>query len=69
MFGQDGEGTGGNEIVVEIIVRGGSDGTGRRKGVERVLEGWISGTGTPCELSAMESLKQLVSAQRARKEV
>ena len=54
VFGSGGEGSGGNEIVVETIIRGGSDGTGRRKGVVRALEGWLSVTGTPCELSELE---------------
>lgn len=43
--------------MVESIIRGGSDGSGRRRGVERTLEGWLSSTGTPCELSVLESLK------------
>lgn len=59
MFGSGGEGSGGSELVVEIIIRGGSDGTGRRRGVERALEGWSSVSGTPCELNDLESLKVL----------
>lgn len=58
VFGSDGEGSGGSEIVVEIIVRS-AGGNGRRRGVERVLEAWSS-TG-PCELQDLDTLKGLWS--------
>ncbi|KZT06922.1 uncharacterized protein LAESUDRAFT_759086 [Laetiporus sulphureus 93-53] len=60
VFGPGGEGSGGREFVVEVLVRG-ADGPGRRRGVERVLEGWsgIPACGSPCELSQLESLKGL----------
>jgi elongator complex protein 5 len=45
------------EIVVEVLVRGGGEGTARRKGVERSLEGWSETRGGPSELSDLESLK------------
>jgi len=58
VFGPGGEGCGGNqEMVVEVLVRGGVNGSGRRRGAERVLEGWNSAGA--CELSALESLKSL----------
>lgn len=63
VFGPDGEGTGGDEIVFEVLVRGAGDavGTGRKsgRGVERVLEGWAKGQ--PCELKALDSLKSVFS--------
>lgn len=55
VYGANGEGCGGGEIVVEILVRG--SGGGRRRGFERVLEGWISSSATPCGLQDLESLK------------
>jgi len=55
VFGPGGEGCGGNaEMVVEVLVRGGINGPGRRRVVERTLEGWNDGA---CELTALESLK------------
>ena len=60
VFGPNGDGGGGTvkgELVVEILVRAG--GEGRRRAVERVLEGWADAKGGPCELSAMESLKSI----------
>ncbi|KZT30432.1 hypothetical protein NEOLEDRAFT_1144090 [Neolentinus lepideus HHB14362 ss-1] len=54
VFGADGPADG--EAVVEILVRGG--GGGRRRSVERALEGW---RGAPCELAQMDSLKELFS--------
>lgn len=58
VFGTDGEGSGGGEIVVELIVRN-AGGSGSKRGVERVLEGWVSSTGTACQLQELESLKAL----------
>ncbi|KAI0793457.1 hypothetical protein C8Q75DRAFT_750243 [Abortiporus biennis] len=58
------------EIVVEIIQRGAGlgsgDNSGRRRGVERVLEGWICGSsednvGKACPLVELESLKKVFS--------
>ncbi|KAF7964855.1 hypothetical protein HWV62_2115 [Athelia sp. TMB] len=60
VFGPNGDGGGGTvkgELVVEIIVRAG--GEGRRRAVERVMEGWADAKGGPCELSAMDSLKSI----------
>ncbi|EMD41821.1 hypothetical protein CERSUDRAFT_147159 [Gelatoporia subvermispora B] len=57
VYGSNGDGSGSKDMVLEILVRGG-DGSGRRRAVERVLEGWSSTTG-PCELSSLESLKAL----------
>ncbi|KAK0478440.1 hypothetical protein IW261DRAFT_1483551 [Armillaria novae-zelandiae] len=60
IFGQDGEGSGSSgEFIVEIILRGGGDLSGRRKAVERVLEGWDVTRSSPVELTSMESLKKL----------
>ncbi|KAI0724479.1 hypothetical protein C8T65DRAFT_4801 [Cerioporus squamosus] len=59
VFGQDGEGSGPQEFAVEVLVRGGADGSGRRRGVERVLEGWSPTAGGPCELRDLENLKML----------
>jgi len=66
VFGNEGEGAPGDEIVVEILIRGSSDkgigmGTGRKRAVEKVLEGWRSVSGVPCELNELESLKSLWS--------
>jgi len=47
------------ELVVEVLVRSG--GEGRRRAVERVLEGWSDSKGGPCELNEMESLKAIWS--------
>ncbi|KAI0757049.1 hypothetical protein C8Q80DRAFT_1265032 [Daedaleopsis nitida] len=59
VFGPGGEGRGPQDFVVEVLVRGGADGLGRRRGVERVLEGWHPTVGGPCELRDLESLKGL----------
>lgn len=58
VFGADGEGLGGTDIVVELIMRS-SGGSGRKRGVERMLEGWVSSSATPCDLRDLESLKTL----------
>ena len=58
VFGPGGEGSGGGgEMVVDVLVRGGGDGSGRRRAVERVLEGWSAALGGACDLTALESLK------------
>lgn len=70
MFGPGGEGGsggGGGEFVVEILVRGG--GEGRRRAVERVLEGWSSTRGGACELNTLDSLKNIFSKKKAIEEV
>ncbi|KAJ2914879.1 hypothetical protein MD484_g5547, partial [Candolleomyces efflorescens] len=58
VFGAKGEGSGDpNEIVVEILVRGG---TGRKRNVERELEAWSVSLG-PCRWSDLEALKTIAS--------
>ncbi|KIM85277.1 hypothetical protein PILCRDRAFT_96413 [Piloderma croceum F 1598] len=60
VFGPGGEGPGGGEkveFVVEVLVRGGGD--GRRRAVERVLEGWSVQKGGPCDLISLDSLKSI----------
>ncbi|TBU35190.1 hypothetical protein BD311DRAFT_745736 [Dichomitus squalens] len=72
VFGPGSEGSGSpQEFVVEVLLRGGADATGRRRGAERVLEGWSAAVYGPCELHQLESLKTLwsrkivIEAQRA----
>ncbi|KAF8203606.1 hypothetical protein BJ912DRAFT_202268 [Pholiota molesta] len=61
VFGPNGEGSGNSsEFVAELIVR---EGAGRKRGVERVLEGWSNVLGGPCELTALESIKPLAKKQ------
>lgn len=67
VYGANREGSGGGEVVVEILVRG--SGGGRRRGVERVLEGWISSTATPCGLQDLESLKTVWAKKGTVQEV
>ncbi|KAI0704857.1 hypothetical protein BC835DRAFT_1261803 [Cytidiella melzeri] len=59
VFGADGEGYGGDEIVVELIMR--SIGEGGRRGVERALEGWITqgDFAGPCDLRSLPSLSSV----------
>jgi hypothetical protein len=60
VFGPGGEGPGGGEkveFVVEILIRSGGD--GRRRAVERVLEGWSGQMGGPCDLASLDSLKSV----------
>lgn len=60
VFGSSGDGCGHpSEIVVELIVR---EGSGRKRGVERVLEGFSSSMEC-CDLTALESLKHLTKTQ------
>ncbi|KAL0072023.1 hypothetical protein AAF712_000946 [Marasmius tenuissimus] len=55
----EGRGSGNpDEFVVEVILRGATDASGRRKGVERVLEGWDTKSG-PVRLEQLTSLSQL----------
>jgi elongator complex protein 5 len=63
VFRADGEGTGHQtEFVVEVVLRDG--GNGRHRGIERVLEGWSTIQGGPCELSGLESLSHLLKRQK-----
>ncbi|KAK7058919.1 hypothetical protein VNI00_001543 [Paramarasmius palmivorus] len=48
------------EFIVEILLRGGSDGSGRRKGVERALEGWDTENDRAVELSKLTSLAKIL---------
>lgn len=60
MFGPGGEGSGHpSEIVIELIIR---EGARRKKGVERILEGWSNEKS--CELNTLESLKGLMIKQK-----
>ena len=61
------------EFVVEVLVRGGgaASGTGagvgvegRRRAVERVLEGWSDAVGGPCVLAELDGLKTLFAVRR-----
>jgi elongator complex protein 5 len=62
IFGADGEGGGHQtEFVLEVIAR---EGSGRHRGVERVLEGWSISQGGPCELTGLESLSHLLKKQK-----
>lgn len=71
VFGPDGEGGAGggpsDEIVVEILVRGrgveaATTGlpSSRRKGVERVLEGWNESRDGACSLADLDSLRSIM---------
>jgi elongator complex protein 5 len=68
VFRADGEGTGHRtEFVVEVVVREGG-GNGRHRGIERVLEGWSTIQGGPCELSGLESLSHLLKKPKVVRE-
>ena len=59
IFGADGAGCGSpTESVVEILLRR-IDGPGRKRGIERILEGWNVVTGSACDLMKLESLKTI----------
>jgi len=59
VFGNGGDGSGSTtEFVVEVLVRG-FQGSGKKRGVERTLEGWSSSEGGACKLTKLESLKTL----------
>jgi elongator complex protein 5 len=64
-MGPGGPGAGDNdELVVEVVVRGGhGGGSGRRKGVERTLEGWRADA--PLDITQLKSLRVLWSKQPA----
>lgn len=56
VYGATGEGRSeASEMVLEILVRGG-EGPGRKRGIERELEGWSLSEGA-CDLTKLESLK------------
>jgi elongator complex protein 5 len=58
IFGTNGDGSGfADELVVEVLARA-TDGSGRKRGVERVLEGWRL-SGGPCDLSKLDSIKAI----------
>lgn len=59
VFGSEGEGPGGGkgELVVEVLVRGG--GEGRRRAVERTLEGWSHAKGGAVDLASLGCLQSL----------
>ncbi|KAJ4489305.1 hypothetical protein C8J55DRAFT_296348 [Lentinula edodes] len=60
VFGQGGDGSGGqDEMVVEVLVRGRSDASGRRKAVERFLEGWDIQKNQPVSLRQISSLASI----------
>ncbi|KAF5312605.1 hypothetical protein D9619_003213 [Psilocybe cf. subviscida] len=64
VFGPTGEGSSSPaEFVVELIVRDGAG--GRKRGVERVLEGWAATAGGSCELGSLQSLKPLMTKKTA----
>ena len=65
VFGPDGEGYGGDEIVLEVLVRGTGEGT--RRAVERALEGWTAEG--PCELQALRTLSGIWSRKSTIEEV
>lgn len=69
VWGSDGEGgchSSNDDIVLEVVKRGG--GENRKKGVERVLEGWINGKG-PCELERLPALKNVFGKVQRVEEV
>ncbi|GLB36199.1 putative elongator subunit Iki1 [Lyophyllum shimeji] len=56
VYGATGEGSSNaSEMVVEILIRGG-EGSGRKRGIERELEGWSASEGA-CDVTKLESLK------------
>ncbi|KIK71057.1 hypothetical protein GYMLUDRAFT_149395 [Collybiopsis luxurians FD-317 M1] len=60
IFGQGGEGSGQyNDMVLEAIVRGGTDASGRRKAVERFLEGWDTDQSRPVQLGQLRTLASI----------
>jgi elongator complex protein 5 len=67
VFGADGEGSGHRtEFVVEVVIR---EGSGRHRSVERVLEGWSTNQGGPCELTALEGLSYLLKKQKVVRDI
>lgn len=66
VLGPNGEGSGGNDIVLEVLVRGSDS---RKRAVDRVLEGWDIAKEQACELRDLESLKALWTAKSTIAEV
>jgi elongator complex protein 5 len=71
VFGPDGDGTGGTEIVVDVLVRGANEGGGTARkvarGVSRTLEGWKNGA--PCDVAELFSLASIFNRKLAVAEV
>ncbi|TDL28488.1 hypothetical protein BD410DRAFT_781002 [Rickenella mellea] len=67
VFGTGAEGGGGggssDEFVVEMLVRSG--GEGKRKNVERSIEGWSEAKNGPCELCDLDTLKNVWTRPRS----
>ena len=56
IFGNNGEGSGDSEeIVIEVLVRC----PGKKRAVQRALEGWSINSGISCELTALEGVRYL----------
>lgn len=65
VFGSAGSGSGEKDFVVEVLIRG-ADASGRgRRAAERVLEGWSSANGAPCELSDLENLRNVWTTRKS----
>ncbi|KAI0318978.1 hypothetical protein OF83DRAFT_1163171 [Amylostereum chailletii] len=60
VYGPGGVGSGGghDEGVFEVLVRGPGTGEGKRRGAERLLEGWTRSCGV-CELTELKSLSSV----------
>lgn len=59
VVGSNGDGSGGRQFIVEVLLRASSV-SGRGRGVERVLEGWLTDEGNiPCELGNISCLNSL----------
>ncbi|VDB99679.1 unnamed protein product [Peniophora sp. CBMAI 1063] len=69
IFGSEGPGLeeGWSEIVLEVLIRGASANSEKRRGVERVLEGWSSTKGS-CDLTDLESLRSIWTRHPATEE-
>lgn len=68
VYGNAGEGQGDPaEMVVEILIRS-AGGPGKKRGVNRVLEGWSTTQG-PCELRRLSSLIGIMSVKQLSNEV
>ncbi|KIJ68390.1 hypothetical protein HYDPIDRAFT_106584 [Hydnomerulius pinastri MD-312] len=71
VYGPDGTGTcsgGGSdarEFVVELVIRGGGA-EGRKRGIERTIEGWKDGA--PQDLQKLDSLKSIWARKKADEE-
>lgn len=60
VFGNNGEGSGDSEeIVIEVLVRC----SGKKRVVQRALEGWSINNGVSCELTALEGVRSLWGRQ------